>query len=361
MKIVVTGTRGIPDIMGGVETHCEELFPRLAAQGYDITIIRRSSYVKDELTTYKGVKLCNIHAPKKKSFEAIIHTLRAVHKAKKLKADIIHIHATGPAILVPYARLMGMKVIFTHHGPDYDRKKWGLLAKMMLRFGERMGCMFADRVIVISEVIQQLIASKYGRTKGVHLIHNGTAQPHPCDFPEYFQELGIEKDKYLLNICRIVPEKNLHHLIEAFSRIDTQGYKLVIAGDSDFEDAYTRKIKEMAKEKGVILTGFIKGKKLHSLLTHTRCFVLPSSHEGLPIALLEAMSYQRPVIASDIPANLEVGLNKNSYFTCGNIEELANKLTAIINEKPHTIQYNMEKYDWDIIATKVAEVYNSIQ
>lgn len=361
MKIVVTGTRGIPDIMGGVETHCEELFPRLAAQGYDITIIRRSSYVKDELTTYKGVKLCNIHAPKKKSFEAIIHTLRAVHKAKKLKADIIHIHATGPAILVPYAKLMGMKVIFTHHGPDYDRKKWGLLAKMMLRFGERMGCMFADRVIVISEVIQQLIASKYGRTKGVHLIHNGTAQPHPCDFPEYFQELGIEKDKYLLNICRIVPEKNLHHLIEAFSRIDTQGCKLVIAGDSDFEDAYTRKIKEMAKEKGVILTGFIKGKKLHSLLTHTRCFVLPSSHEGLPIALLEAMSYQRPVIASDIPANLEVGLSKNNYFTCGNIEELANKLTAIINEKLHTIQYNMEKYDWDIIATKVAEVYNSIQ
>lgn len=361
MKIVVTGTRGIPNIMGGVETHCEELFPRLATKGYDITLIRRSSYVKDDLQEYQGVKLCNIHAPKKKSFEAIIHTLRAVHKAKKLKADIIHIHATGPAILVPYAKLMGMKVVFTHHGPDYDRKKWGFPAKMMLRFGERMGCIFADNVIVISDVIKQLIASKHGRTKRVHLIHNGTAQPNPCDYPEYFKELGIEKNKYILNICRIVPEKNLHHLIEAFSRIETKGCKLVIVGDSDFEDDYTQKIKQMAKENGVILTGFIKGRKLHSLLTHTRCFVLPSSHEGLPIALLEAMSYQRPVIASDIPANLEVGLNKDCYFTCGNINELANKLTKIINGPPNNIQYDMIKYDWDIIASKVAEVYNSIK
>ena len=361
MKIVVTGTRGIPDIMGGVETHCEELFPRLAAKGFDITIIRRSNYVKDERTTYKGVKLCNIHAPKKKSFEAIIHTLKAVHKAKKLGADIIHIHATGPAILVPYAKLMGLKVVFTHHGPDYDRKKWGLLAKMMLRFGERMGCMFADRIIVISDVIRRLVVSKYDRTGDIHLIHNGTSLPCPCDFPEYFKELGIEKDKYILNICRIVPEKNLHHLIEAFSQIDSHGYKLVIVGDSDFEDAYTKKIKQMAKEKGVILTGFIKGRKLHALLTHTRCFVLPSSHEGLPIALLEAMSYQRPVIASNIPANLEVGLNKDSYFTCGNIKELAHKLTTIINEEPHTIFFDMQRYDWNIIASKVAKVYNSIQ
>lgn len=361
MKIVVTGTRGIPNIMGGVETHCEELFPRLADKGYDVTIIRRSSYVKDELKTYKGVKLCDIYAPKKKSFEAIIHTLKAIHKSKKLKADIVHIHAIGPAILAPYAKLMGMKVVFTHHGPDYDRKKWGFLAKMMLRFGERMGCMFADKVIVISDVIKQLIASKYSRTQGVHLIHNGTAHPYPCDYPEYFKELGIEKDKYILNICRIVPEKNLHHLIEAFSQTDTKGCKLVIAGNSDFEDDYTRKIKQMAKEKGVIMTGFIKGKKLHSLLTHTRCFVLSSSHEGLPIALLEAMSYHRPVIASDIPANLEVGLDKNCYYPCGNIKELASKLTSIIHKEPHTVQYNMEKYDWDIIASKVEEVYNSIQ
>ena len=118
MKIVVTGTRGIPNILGGVETHCEELFPRIAQKGIDITIIRRKSYVHDSLTRYKGVELVDIETPKKKSFEAIIHTFKAIMKAKSLHADIVHIHAIGPALLTPLARLLGMKVVFTHHGPD---------------------------------------------------------------------------------------------------------------------------------------------------------------------------------------------------------------------------------------------------
>ena len=152
MKLVVTGTRGIPDIMGGVETHCEELFPRIAAKGVDTTLIRRKDYVRDSLTEWKGVKLVDISAPKRKSYEAVVHTFRAVNKAKKLGADVVHIHAIGPALLVPYAKMLGMKVVFTHHGPDYDRDKWGFAAKSVLKLGERLGCRFADDVIVISEI-----------------------------------------------------------------------------------------------------------------------------------------------------------------------------------------------------------------
>ena len=138
MKIVVTGTRGIPHIMGGVETHCEELFPRIAEKGHDTTVIRRSSYVQDDLKEWKGVKLVNVQSPEKKSFEAIVHTFRAINQAMKLGADVLHIHAIGPALLTPYAKLRGMKVVFTHHGPDYDRDKWGFAAKTMLKLGERM-------------------------------------------------------------------------------------------------------------------------------------------------------------------------------------------------------------------------------
>ena len=192
MKLVVTGTRGIPNIMGGVETHCEELFPRIAAKGIDTTVIRRSTYVHDSLSEWKGVKLIDIDTPKKKSFEAIIHTFKAILKAKTLKADIIHIHAIGPALLTPLARLLGMKVIFTHHGPDYDRDKWGFAAKAMLKLGERMGTMFANDVIVISNVINDILIRKYHR-KDCHLIYNGVPDPEICDFPEYFDELGIEK------------------------------------------------------------------------------------------------------------------------------------------------------------------------
>ena len=356
MKIVVTGTRGIPNIMGGVETHCEELFPRIAAKGYDVTVIRRKSYVRDSLTEYKGVKLIDIETPKKKSFEAIIHTFKAILKAKSLKADIVHIHAIGPALLTPMARLLGMKVVFTHHGPDYDHDKWGKAAKFMLKLVERMGTTFANEVIVISKVIDNILIQKYGR-KDCHLIYNGVPEPEICDFSEYFEELGIEKGKYILGMCRFVPEKNLHHLVEAFSKIDTKGCKLVLAGDTDFEDDYSRQLKATAKEHGVILTGFIKGKKLHSLLTHTRCFVLPSSHEGLPIALLEAMSYKLPVIVSNIPANLEVGLNKDNYFPVGNIDALANKLQQNINLPYAHVNYDMSAYNWDHIAEQISQIY----
>jgi glycosyltransferase involved in cell wall biosynthesis len=462
MKIVVTGTRGIPNIMGGVETHCEELFPRVVERGFDVTVIRRSNYVKDDLTEWKGVKLETIASPKKKSLEAIIHTFRAINKAKKMGADVVHIHAIGPALLVPYAKLLGMKVVFTHHGPDYDRDKWGFAAKTMLKLGERMGCMFADDVIVISNVIKDLIARKYGRTKRVHLIYNGVSTPEICDYPEYFKKLGIEKGKYILGMCRFVPEKNLHHLVEAFvkwknsptdltentdamrnvslnhesnesdecleknskntreacslsakgsdddsassackqayaaapdpssmqhaasaclssentaslknmpyypeetqnTKHNTQNIKLVLAGDTDFEDAYSLGLKEMARKNGVVLTGFIKGRKLHSLLTNCRCYCLPSSHEGLPIALLEAMSYGVKVIVSDIPANLEVGLPKDDYFHCGDVDELATKLGKIIESPLEHVDYDMKKYDWDKIADEVAEVYKSLK
>lgn len=361
MKIVVTGTRGIPNIMGGVETHCEELFPRIAKRGFDVTVIRRTDYVKDDLKEWNGVKLVNIDSPKKKSFEAIIHTFRAINEAKRLKADILHIHAIGPALLVPYAKILGMKVVFTHHGPDYDRDKWGFAAKTMLKLGECMGCMFADEVIVISDVIRNLIKRKYNRTSHVHLIYNGVSQPEICDYPEYFNELGIEKGKYILGMCRFVPEKNLHHLVEAFTKVksrnEVEDIKLVLAGDTDFEDDYSRNLKEMASKNGVVLTGFIKGKKLHSLLTNCLCYCLPSSHEGLPIALLEAMSYGVKVIVSDIPANKEVGLPESDYFPVGNVDALTEKLKTVVNQPLQHIDYDMKKYDWEKIADQVRDVY----
>lgn len=360
MKVVVTGTRGIPDIMGGVETHCEELFPRIAGKGVDTTVIRRKGYVRHSLTEWKGVKLVDVDTPKKKSLEAIVHTFKAINKAKELGADVVHIHAVGPALLVPYAKCLGMKVVFTHHGPDYDRGKWGFVARNVLKLGERMGCKFADEVIVISEVILDLVARKYNRHERVHLIYNGVPKPGMCDDPGYFEELGIEEGKYILGMCRFVPEKNLHHLVEAFKRTDARGCKLVLAGDTDFEDAYSLGLKKMAREAGVVLTGFVKGRKLHSLLTHARCYCLPSSHEGLPIALLEAMSYRLPVVVSDIPANLEVGLPYDCYFPCGDVDALAARLQQVIDKECHRVQYDMSLYDWDGIARQVMRVYKDL-
>ena len=356
MKIVVTGTRGIPDIMGGVETHCEQLCPRLASLGLDVTVVRRESYVSDSLTEWKDVKLKDIPAPKKKAFEAIVHTFRAINYAAREHADAVHINAVGPALLAPYAKMRGLRVVFTHHGPDYDREKWGRVARFMLRLGERMGVKYADDVIVISDVIRNIVKEKYGRTDRVYLIYNGVQDPEICDYPDYFRELGIEAGKYVLGMCRFVPEKRLHDLVSAC--IGLNGYKLVLAGDTDFEDDYSRKLKAEALAAGAVLTGFIKGRKLHSLLSNAACYVLPSSHEGLPIALLEAMSYGLKVIVSDIPANLEVGLEPENYFHCGDITELHSKLEQILSKTEKPV-YDMSKYNWDTIARQVYNIYES--
>lgn len=354
MKVVMTGTRGIPGIMGGVETHCEELCPRLAKLGADMTVVRRTAYAWDSLSEWKGVNLKDIPAPKKKSLEAVVHTFRAVNFAARSHVDILHVHAAGPALVTPYAKFRGLRVVFTSHGPEYERDKWGGLAKTVLRMGERLGVKYADDVIVISRGIQEMIERKYGRTKHVHLIPNGVPAADFCDFPEYFAELGIEPDKYVLGMSRFVPEKRLEDLVRTFRGLE--GYRLVLAGDADFEDDYSRWLKAEARDAGAVLTGFVRGRKLHALLSHAACFVLPSSYEGLPIALLEAMRYGRKVLVSDIPANREVGLPENCYFCCGDTSDLRSKLEARLGDG-RQLAYDMTRYDWDRIAEEVMKVY----
>lgn len=358
--IVVTGTRGIPNVMGGVETHCEHLYPLIVQHGFKVSLTRRKNYVNDGLKEWNGIELIDLYAPKIKAFEAIVHTFFAIVKAKMIGADLVHLHAIGPALLTPFARLLGMKVVFTSHGSDYEREKWGKLAKSILRIGEKWGTKYANEVIVISKGIDDILRNNYHRND-CHVIPNGVNSPVFYDNPSYLKSLGIDNRQYILAMCRIVPEKNLHHVIEAFVKLKDRSIgnntKLVIAGDADFEDEYSLSLKKMARENGVIMTGFVKGDKLQTLLTNARCYVLPSSHEGLPIGLLEAMSYQLPVIVSDIPAHTELNLDKKCYFHLGDIEELVTALQNNIETAFCPVKYDMQKYDWKYIANEVCKVY----
>lgn len=360
MKVVITGTRGIPGIMGGVESCVEQIAPRLAAKGVDVTVIRRPAYADKGPSEWKGVKIVDVPAPKKKAFEAIVHTFRALLWARKHDAGLVHINAVGPALLTPLARMMGMKVIFTHHGFDYEREKWSKPAKFMLRLGERLGCRYAHEIIAISSVIKERIEAKYGRAGHVHLIHNGADTPVFCDGQEYLESLGLQKRGYVLGMARFVPEKRLDDLVEAFheaGKTIQSDIRLVLAGDADFEDDYSRRLKKLAAEKGVTMTGMVMGEKLQTLLTNARCFVLPSSHEGMAVSLLEAMSYSLPVIASDIPANREFALPECQYFPVGDREALRKKLEELLVKpfEPHI--YDMSLYDWDIVTERILEIY----
>ncbi len=362
MKIVVIGTRGIPAIQGGVETHCLNLYPRIASMGHDVTVIRRSSYIAPDnrRSSYKGVKLVDIFAPRKKSLEAITHTFLAILKARSMKPDVVHIHAIGPALLVPFARMLGLKVVMTNHGPDYDRQKWGKAARMMLRSGERLGSKFSNKIIVISKVIAGIVADNYGRNDTA-LIFNGVEAPAANPATDYIKSLGLQPRKYIVALGRFVEEKGFHDLIAAYSRLDKEfPYKLVIAGDADHTSRYSENLKAQAKEAGVVLTGFITGEKMRQTMANAALMVMPSYHEGLPIALLEAMSHKLDVLTSDIPACMLPELTDDDHFPVGNVPALAEAIKRKTAALATPREYNLDAYNWDNIARQTVEVYESV-
>ncbi len=361
-KMFITGTRGIPDILGGVETHCENLYPRIAREGASVTLARRSAYVAENnrIQEYKGVDLVDIYSPHTKSLEAIVHTFFSVLYAWRRKFKFVHIHAIGPSLVIPFARLLGLKVVMTHHGPDYERQKWGRLATLSLRLGEWCAAKFSNEIIVISKTINTLLREKYHRNDA-HLIANGVVFPDVADGDDYIRGLGLEPCKYIIAVGRFVPEKGFHDLLDCASEIDSQ-YKVVLVGDADHRTEYSEQLKKNAQSKGIVLTGFIKGRELNQIFTHAALFVMPSYHEGLPIALLEALSYNLRVVVSDIPANAEVGLEESNYFAVGNGGQLSSRINEQLSNDSVVDHHDWlaKKYNWDTIAEQTLSVYRRL-
>jgi len=365
MKIFVLGTRGFPDVQGGVEKHCEQLYPRLVKLGCDVTVVTRTPYIPREkrLREWKGVKFLHLRTPKQKYLEAITHTFIGVFLARLSCPDILHIHAVGPALMIPFARVLGLKVVFTNHGPDYRRQKWGTFAKIVLRTGEFFGTKSANKVIVISRNIQDTVQKKYGR-KSLECIPNGVTLQKIVPAGNTLKKYGLEQSKYVFTVCRFVPEKGLHDLITSYRRIKNPPFKLVIAGDADHKTCYSEKIKKLAKEsKNVILTGFISGTPLAELYSNAGLFILPSYYEGLPIVLLEAMSYGLPVLVSNIPAHRELNLPIFRFFPAGDVNKLSRKTVELfkqgISEEEKEKQRIMIEgnYNWGKIAEQTLLVY----
>lgn len=365
MKVAVIGLRGFPDIQGGIEIHCQHLYPRLVALGCQVTVYGRSPYTGKKNYEYQGVNVVPLWSPRQKFLEAFFHTLFGTIICGITRPDIIHFHATGPSIVVPLAKLMGLKIVATHHGFDYDRDKWGRFAKMFIRQGERHLCR-SHAVIVISPYIQESILNRLA-CQSV-FIANGVNLPNVLPAGEYCKKYGIQRHRYFLFAGRFVPEKNIDDLILAFSGARTS-WKLVIAGAADHEDAYSRKVMKLIRNtSGVIPTGFIRGVELQEIYSNAGCFVLPSSHEGLPIALLEALSYGLPCIASDIPANRSIGYPAITYFPPGDIGALTSNLeekSSILEPKivfldQAACDFVAKNFNWDEIAHKTMAVYNQV-
>jgi len=365
-EVFTFGFRGFPGVQGGIESHVSQLAPRLVAEGHQVTACFRTPYVSRNCgAEWKGVRLCRLWTVRSTYLEALVHSFVCALVAIFRRPELVHIHGIGPALVTPLVRLAGIPVVVTHHGSDYEREKWGRAARAVLRLGEASGMRFASRRIAISQSVGTLVRSKYGRDCDV--IPNGVALPELPAMAERVQTLGLVPGRYILTVGRLVAEKRQLDLVRAFAAARPPGWKLVIVGQADHGSGYAQRLlSEAASTKNVVMAGFRTGEDLHQLYAHAGLFVLASSHEGLPIALLEAMSYGIPVLVSDIAANLEVVNDAACAFHAGDVEELAARIGVATASRPAKLDREPSRrecvlrYGWDAIARQTAAVYDEL-
>lgn len=364
------GQKRIPSREGGVEIVVEELCTRMVAQGYNVTCYNRgghhvsgSEFDSKRLKEYKGIRLKTVPTIEKKGLAAVSSSFFAALCCAFGKYDIVHIHAEGPAFFAWIPKLLGKKVIVTIHGLDWQREKWkaGFGAKF-IRQGERNAVKYADEIIVLSKGVQDYFEKTYGR-KTV-FIPNGVNRPKKQKAELITEKYGLEKDSYILFLGRLVPEKGIKYLIEAFKQVDTDK-ELVIAGGSSDTSEFENEIKELAKEdKRILFTGFVQGQELEELYSNAYVYVLPSDLEGMPLSLLEAMSYGNCCLVSDIPECVDVVEDKALIFQKSDVNSLYTKLVHICcnSSKVKSFKCTAEefvcnKYSWNKIVKDTCCLY----
>ncbi|WP_414829909.1 glycosyltransferase family 4 protein [Alteromonas sp. H39] len=359
MKVCAIGLRGIPNVMGGIESHCQQLYPRMVKSGDNVTVIARSPYVEKKHDTFEGVEIIALWTIRHKLIETFLHTFLALLYARfVVKPDVLHIHAIGPALFTPLAKLLGMTVVVTHHGADYDRQKWNRFAKKLLRTGESMAVRFADSIVVVGSTLTEKLRHQYPSHKGkISYVPNGTLTNFDDTLtPEALpSDLDIVPDNYIVTVGRLVPEKGFHDLIAAYEDSRSE-LKLVIVGNADHEDDYSRNLLRHRSDN-VIFAGRRQGDELNALYKFARVFVLPSYHEGLPIVALEAISAGTDVMLSDITPNADIGLPEDCYFPVGDTDSLAKKFNQL-NQLRLGINKTafLSKFNWDTIAEDTRQV-----
>lgn len=361
------GQKQVPSRLGGIEVAVEALSVRMAARGHDVTLYNNCRYeIKMNKTQsrwdYRGVHIHNLTVIPVRGVSAMLSSMVATLQALFGKYDCIHYHAEGPAAMSFLPHLFGVRTVVTIHGLDWKRSKWGIFASWYLKRGEKTAVACADEIIVLSRAMQRYFWDTYQRQ--TVLIPNGIEKPILKKARLINQKWGLEKDSYILYLGRIVPEKGLEILIEAFKQVKT-GKKLVIAGGPADTESFYRKLKKMADgDQRILFTGFVQGRIMEELFSNSYLYCLPSDLEGMPISLLEAMSYGNCCLCSDIAECAEVLKGFGYLFKKGDCEDLRIMLQMLCGN-PERIQtcrsqvsdYVCSRYNWDTITEQTLALY----
>lgn len=373
LKIAMIGHKRIPTREGGVEIVVNELATRMVERGNQVDAYnRRGSHVSGKEFVsrigkeYCGIRIISIPTFESKSLNAIVYSFLASIRALFGRYDVIHYHAEGPCTMLWIPKIFGKRIVVTIHGLDWQRSKWGNLASGVLKFGERLAAKHADEVIVLSSNMKEYFSEVYGRE--TVFIPNGIALPERREAKEIRERWKLSKDEYILFLARIVPEKGIHYLIQAYQKLSTDK-KLVIAGGSSHSREYFCQLKEMAAgDDNIIFTDFVGGRTLEELYSNAYLFVLPSDVEGMAIGLLEAMSYGNCCLVSDIPENTEVVEDNAVTFKHGDAEDLQRQMEMLLLNPEKVRGYRKtaadficHKYDWDCVVDRTLDVYRGVK
>lgn len=371
LKIAMVGQKRIPSREGGVEVVVDELSTRYVKLGHRVDAYNRSGYHvsgkefdESRGKVYEGIRLITIPTFKSSSLNAMVYSILASFRLLFGGYDIVHYHAEGPCTMLWLPKLFGFHVVATIHGLDWQRSKWGGFATKVLKFGEKMAAKYADDVIVLSKNVQEYFRETYGRE--TVFIPNGVNRPRLAKVCEIEKKYGLRKDGYILFLARIVPEKGLHYLIEAFGQVKTDK-KLVIAGGISHSQEYMTKIRTMAaQDDRIIMTDFVQGRVLEELCSNAYLFVLPSDVEGMAVSLLEAMSYGNCCLVSDIEENVEVVQEHAVSFKKSDVTDLKEKLEDLLAHpekvermKAESADYICGRYNWDDVVEQTLRIYRS--
>ena len=359
-KLAVIGIRGFPGVQGGVESHCEQLIPRIA-KTLPCTVFRRKPYLTDQsVAEIPGIRFVDTASTRIKGFETIWHTFKASLRlifSRKERPAIVNIHNIGPGMFTPILRLAGIKVVLTYHSPNYEHAKWGRISKLILRASEWLSLSFANHIIFVSPIQRSRYSEKVLRKSSA--IPNGIT-PIPADYDtDYIESLGLTPKKFILAVGRLTPEKGFDDLIKAVNLLSDHNVRLVIAGSADHNPDYLDYLKSLDTNGRTIFTGYTFGSRLAQLYTHAGLYVLSSHNEGFPMVLLEAMSHDLPIVATDIPAAHIIPLPANHYCADANPTDMARAIHEVLTEST-SVTYDLEAYDWEGIARQTADVYLSL-
>ena len=363
-SVAMIGSRGFPGQTGGVERVLESVCPRLVERGGDVTVYC-ASWLEHPEASYRGVALRTVPSVRSKHGDTISRSIVATLRELRGGASIVHYHGMGSAPLALLPRLFGKRVVVSVHAVDWRRSKWGPVARTLLRLGDWASVRFPHLTVAVADEVRRDLATR--RRGRIEVIPNG-AEPKHHVAPRRIDAFGLERDRFVLFVGRLVPEKGAHHLVEAFRRAAPGSYRLAIAGPPWYESDYDRELRALAgDDERVVFLGEADDELLAELYSNCRAFVLPSEVEGMSLSLLDALAFGCATVTSSIPANTDVVADAALVVPTGDVDALADAIARLAADdalaadlRARAAARHGDEYDWDRIADQWADTYRRL-